>query len=269
MATIFSFASWNIEHFKGGDAARAERCVQFIRDSDPDVFGVYEVEGKAVFSHFVSLMPSHNIYVTEGLSYMQTLVGVRRSITAFVTQRHSFKSEVPTLRPGTLVTIQRDHTNYSLLFLHIKSSPDPRSWGLRDDMVGHVRNLKKALDRNADNAANFIAIGDFNTMGLRVTHADNDMDGAAEVARYERVLAHRHMRLLPKSKTHTWWNGPNGTYSPSDLDHAFASEHLRFRDYGGAELDVRGWPEKNTNAEKQTWIDQYSDHALVYGEVVA
>jgi endonuclease/exonuclease/phosphatase family metal-dependent hydrolase len=286
MATVFSFASWNVEHFKGRDVARAQRCVQFIRDQNPDVFGIYEVEGKDVFDHFVNLMPSHNIYVTEGLSYMQTLIGVRRSITAFVTQRHSFKSKVPTLRPGTLVTIQRNGTNYSLLFLHIKSLPDPRSWGLRDDMVKHVKNLKSALDRNAGNAANLIAIGDFNTMGLNVTYADNDMTGVSEVARYERVLARGDMRWLPKSKPHTWWNGPDGSYDPSDLDHVFASDHLLFKDCGSAQLpagaevaaaaepnprarlEVRGWPEMNTDAQKQTWINRYSDHALLFGKVM-
>jgi hypothetical protein len=36
-----SFASWNVEHFEGDDARVADR-VEFLRESDPDVFALYE-----------------------------------------------------------------------------------------------------------------------------------------------------------------------------------------------------------------------------------
>lgn len=265
MPKVFSFASWNVEHFKN-NRDRIRRNVEFIQDQDPDIFAIYEVEGSDVFDDFVDLMPTHNFYITEDLSRMETLVGVRRNITAFVTQRQKFKSQIPTLRPGTLATIHRNDTNYSVLFLHIKSADDPRSWGLRDDMIHHVRNLKKALDRRADGDANFICVGDLNTMGVNVTYADTDMDGTAELDRYEKVLGRNNMRLLSKTHEHTWWGGGT-TYPPSNLDHAFASDHLEVRGADGAEIAVRGWPEKSTTAARKSWIDDHSDHALLYGEV--
>lgn len=268
MAKLFSFASWNVEHFHN-NTDRIKRVVSFIKESNPDVFAVFEVEGKFVFGDFVKQMPTHNFFITEDLSRMETLVGVRGGKTAFVTQRQAFKSKVPTYRPGALATLMIDGTPYSVLFLHMKSSPNPHSWGLRDDMVGHVLNLKKALDANTSSSdgANFICIGDLNTMGMNVTYADNDMTGGEEIARYEKRLAVKKMRLLPKTHPNTWWGGTS-TYSPSNLDHVFAAKHLKFKKFtGGAEVAVRGWPEKSTTSQQKTWINSHSDHALIYGEV--
>ena len=31
---------------------------------------------------------------------------------------------------------------------------------------------------------------------------------------------------------------------------------------------VFGWPEKTTEAEQRDWIDDFSDHALLYGQVI-
>ncbi|MDX1420154.1 MAG: endonuclease/exonuclease/phosphatase family protein [Rubricoccaceae bacterium] len=268
MATVFSFASWNVEHFKN-DRARAEENIAFLSAQDPDVFAVYEVEGGEVFAHFVELMPSHNIFVTEDLGDMEILIGVRRSLVAFITQRHELKSKLPTLRPGALVTLTIDDAFYSLLFVHLKSASDPRSCGLRDDMIGHVLGLKRALDNAVDGSANFIAVGDFNTMGMNLTYSDKDLSGAEEIERYRRRFDRKGMRLLSKSADATWWNGPGSSYDPSDLDHVFASDHLQFAPFGGAEVAVRGWPEEGTDAQKGDWIERHSDHALLYGEVVA
>ena len=126
MPTLFSFASWNVEHFRN-NRARIRDNIAFLAESSPDVFGIFEVEGKDVFQAFVELMPSHHIFITEDLTSMQTLVGVNRSLTSFVTQRQQFKSDIPTLRPGSLVTVTIDGNYYSILFLHLKSWDDPRS----------------------------------------------------------------------------------------------------------------------------------------------
>jgi len=48
MAKLFSFASWNVEHFVN-NRERVRENVQFIMESNPDVFAVFEVEGKDVF----------------------------------------------------------------------------------------------------------------------------------------------------------------------------------------------------------------------------
>jgi hypothetical protein len=52
----------------------------------------------------------------------------------------------------------------------------------------------------------------------------------------------------------------------SDLDHVVASDGLAFRQFSGADVDVRGWPK--LEADKQAdWMKQFSDHALLYFEV--
>ena len=35
----------------------------------------------------------------------------------------------------------------------------------------------------------------------------------------------------------------------------------------GKPIDVRGWVEKATNAQKDAWTKKYSDHCLLYFEV--
>ncbi|MFQ5612437.1 MAG: endonuclease/exonuclease/phosphatase family protein [Anaerolineae bacterium] len=268
MARLFSFATWNVEHFKN-DRDRIQDNIQFVRDSNPDVFAIFEVEGRDVFGAFVELMPNHNFFITEDLSRMEILVGVSRGFTAFVTQRQRFKSNVPTLRPGALVTLVIDNNYYSLLFLHLKSSSDPRSWGLRDDMIHHVRNLKKALDRasGAPGGANFICIGDLNTMGMNLTYSKKDVSGEEELKRYLKILKNNGMRLLPKDVDHTHWGGIGSTYPKSNLDHALASEGLTFKKFGEAEISVRGWPQLPAEQAQTEWIQKHSDHALLYGEV--
>ena len=268
MAKLFSFASWNVEHFVN-NRERVRENVQFIMESNPDVFAVFEVEGKDVFGSFVELMPTHNFFITEDLSRMSTLIGVHRGLTAFVTQRQQFKSQIPTLRPGALVTLVASGEYYSILFLHMKSLPDPHSWGLRDDMIGHVIGLKRVLDgapESPPEGANFICVGDLNTMGMNVTYSDKDMTGTEELGRYVKRLRHRRMRLLAKTADHTWWGG-TASYPPSNLDHTFASNALNFKKFDGAEILVRGWPELPMEAERINWIRKHSDHAMLYGEV--
>lgn len=269
MAKLFSFASWNVEHFVN-DPDRVTENIQFIQQHNPDVFAILEVEGSQVFFDFVDLMPTHNFFITEDLSKMEILVGVNRQFTAFVTQRQQFKSKIPTLRPGALVTLTINNDYYSILFLHMKSADDPHSWGLRDDMIGHVGHLKNALDKvpgAPPGGANFIVMGDLNTMGMDLTYSDKDVSGEEELQRYVKRLKPKHMRLLPKSFPHTWWGGSGTTLPPSDLDHVFASDDLQFEKFGQADIDVRGWPKLPTAAQRTDWIKKHSDHALLYGEV--
>lgn len=54
MATLFSVASWNVEHFKE-DPVRVGRVVEFMKQQNPDVFGLYEVEGSMVFGQLVTI----------------------------------------------------------------------------------------------------------------------------------------------------------------------------------------------------------------------
>jgi hypothetical protein len=58
MAKAFSVASWNVEHFKSqGVSSRVEDVVELLAEQRPDVFALYEVEGKEVFDALTTLMP--------------------------------------------------------------------------------------------------------------------------------------------------------------------------------------------------------------------
>ena len=49
MPKAFSLASWNVEHFKNAPARVAD-VVALLASLKPDVFALYEVEGKEVFA---------------------------------------------------------------------------------------------------------------------------------------------------------------------------------------------------------------------------
>lgn len=267
MSRLLKFASWNVEQFKNNQG-RAARIANFLKDDAhaPDLFAIFEVTGDEVFDDFVKLLPTHNFFVTEGLQLQETLIGVKKGITAFVTQRHAFKAKTATLRPGTLVTAVLNGENYSFLFLHVKSLTDPRGWGLRTDMMEHAINLKKALDRRTPNGdANFIVAGDLNTMGLNVRDGNNDLTGDEEITRLKRRFRRVDMSFKDKDQPHTWWGG--GRLGPSDLDHVIASDHLDIRAKDGAAINVLGWPQEPTDTKKRKWLDDFSDHALLYGEL--
>ena len=65
MAKAFSIASWSIEHFKG-DLTRAERVIDFLKDQNPNINGLYEVQRSEVFSLMTSKFPNYIFQITEG-----------------------------------------------------------------------------------------------------------------------------------------------------------------------------------------------------------
>ena len=116
MAKAFSVASWNVEHFKSqGVSSRVETVVEFLAGQRPDVFALYEVEGKEVFDALTTLMPEYTFHITEGPQVQQILLGVRTRITGFFTQKTEFRSGVSLLRPGALLTVKIDGVDYTLL----------------------------------------------------------------------------------------------------------------------------------------------------------
>ncbi|MCL6417131.1 endonuclease/exonuclease/phosphatase family protein [Aestuariirhabdus sp. Z084] len=271
MAKILSFASWNVEHFRG-KPERVDRVVELLDETDPDVFALYEVYGKDVFQGLMDKMSTHNFFLTENTRDhdMEILIGFRRSLSVFVTQREEFRSKVPTLRPGALVTVRRSGKDYMLLFLHAKSFPDPRSWGLRDDMFKHATSLKRKLDRaSAPDQARYLCLGDLNTMGLNATYNSlSDLSAEQEIESVTRRFKAARMKRLSKTHELSWWNGRDNYAPGSQLDHVFADNQLNMKTFaGGAQVQVIGWPEKATLSEQRQWIDEYSDHALIYGEI--
>jgi len=267
MAKAFSLASWNVEHFKD-DATRIKRVIKFLEAQDPDVFGLLEVEGKEVFTTLVKEMPNYQFHITEGPQVQEVLVGVKTGITAFFTQKTEFKAQIQTLRPGALLTVTVDGHHYPILFLHTKSSSLPLGLGIRDDQFSRAFKFKKVLDKAAGGTgnANFIFLGDLNVMGMKYPFKKN-IDAPFEVKKLDKDANKAGMRRLTKNRPHTWWNGPGSKYKPADLDQVVASEQLKFKQIGGADIDVRGWPGLSPESIQAKWIMDYSDHGLLYLEV--
>jgi len=46
----------------------------------------------------------------------------------------------------------------------------------------------------------------------------------------------------------------------------YAAEHLQFKSFNGAEVDVRGCANETTQAKQDKWIKEYSDTlSLIFG----
>lgn len=276
MSKAFSVASWNVKHFGAINKERdkpkkpVEPIIEYLAAQEADVVAVYEVKGKVVFNKIVDKMPNYQFHITEGRQTQEILVGVRKTITSFFTQRTEFKSGSSWLRPGALLTLIIDGQRYPILFLHLKSLSEPKGFGLRDDMTQRAIKLRKVLnDKNPEGDANFIFLGDLNTMGMNLTYSEKDLSPNDEVQRLKERLAYHtvNMKILDKSHENTYWPGSDSEYEPTNLDHVAAANHLEFASINGTSVDVRGWVNKETDEERNKWTQKFSDHALLYFEV--
>lgn len=273
MAKAFSILSWNVEHFGAAIPGMPPKkpvgpIIDLIATQNADVVAIYEVTGASVFEQVTTKMPTHSFHITEGPQTQEILIGVRKTLTAFLTQRVEFNSGVTVLRPGALLTITLDEVKYCLLFLHLKSLTDPRGFGLRDDQTERALKFRTVLNSASDGGqANYIFMGDLNTMGMRVTFSDKDFSPAEEFARLKARCPSRKLTVLDKSEPATYWPGSNSSLLPTDLDHVVASDHLKFRNFGGVPVAVRGWPQEPTDAKKDKWAAKFSDHAMLFMEL--
>lgn len=280
MAKAFSVASWNVEHFgkTSKNSSSPEKpvgpIIQYLADQNADVVAVSEVVGKEVFQEVIDKMSGYQFHITEGVQAQEILVGVKKKFTSFFTQKTEFKSGEAYLRPGALLTLHIDGEIYPILFLHLKSSSTPKGFGLRDDMTQRAIKFKKELDKNHKSQgkpgkSNFIFLGDLNTMGMNLSYSPKDVAAIEEIERLKKRLgiSSVKMRILDKTVEETWWPGSNGSYDIGNLDHVVAAEHLEFKKFAGAPVETRGWVEKSTPSQKDTWAETYSDHALLYFEV--
>lgn len=279
MGKIFSVASWNVEHFKDDPSGeRINRVVDFVKAQQPDVLGLYEVdevEGATIFEALVTRMPNYTFQITEGAQTQEILVGVKKTLTAFITQKTEFRSGTTHMRPGQLVTIVKGGINYGLLFLHLASGDDPRGMGLRDDMLKRAFDFRKTLDRaeGGEGQAHYVFLGDLNTMGMRYPF-DRSIESTLELKKWDKYGARTKIQMTRLAKTHpaTWSNGSDSNIPPSNLDHVHASTNLKFRTFSAADgsdahVSVRGWVAEPTDAKRDKWIADYSDHCLLYFEI--
>jgi exonuclease III len=269
MSKAFSVVSWNVKHFKG-DLSRVEKVVGFLKKQDPDVIGLYEVEGKNIYQAMTNSFPGYTFQITEGQQTQEILVGFRSPLSVFITQRTEFKSGTTNMRPGQLVSISLDGVNYSLLFLHLASSSEPRGMGLRDDMLYKAVKFRHVLDKavGQKHQSKYIFLGDLNTMGMEYPF-NKDIEPKLELEKWDkRASQYYGMHRLRKSHDKTWSGGEDSIYQDSDIDHVYASENIKFTQFNGADVDVRGWVNAITDEEKYKWINDYSDHSILYFEVL-
>jgi len=270
MKKVISVLSWNVEHFKGDVQKRVDDVTNEIKKLNPDVFAIYEVEGKDVFQSFTSILTDYNFHITEGLQTQEILVGAKNNFTSFFTQKLEFKSGNQYLRPGALLTLTIDNQNYSLLFLHTKSGTNPLGLGLRDDMFKRACNFRTVLERNSSTEwnSNYLFLGDLNTMGMDYPYGKN-ISAKTEIKKLaEKEAAKVKMKILKKDEPASWWNGSKSKIEPSNLDQVVAPNNLKFKKYSGAEVTVLGWPKESTKEKKDEWIKRYSDHGILYFEIV-
>ncbi len=272
MAKAFSVASWNCEHWGDDDKRNADR-IDFIVKQKPDVLALYEVEGKEVWRDVMDGLPGYSFFITEGQNTQEILVGIAPGTTGFLTQKIEFQARDSYMRPGALLTVRAAGVDYSLLFMHVASMTDPRGFGLRTDMIDKALAFKEYLDKAAGGKANFLFLGDLNSMGLDYVRGKepppgknllhNRVSEEEEIERLGYAAGKLGMRVLLKTAANTWGKASG---SRSNLDHVVASDQLRFEDFGGKEVEVRGWPQL-PEAEQADWITRYSDHGMLYFEV--
>lgn len=280
MAKAFSVLSWNVEHFgktrKGSNIPNKPigPIIEYIAEQKADVVTIYEVVGKMVHDTIMQKMPGYQFHITEGPQTQEILVGVKKTLDSFFTQKTTFKSGAAALRPGALLTITKDGINYPLLFLHLKSLTVPKGFGLRDDMTERAIKFKKMLDKShkkqgLPGKSNFIFLGDLNTMGMNLTYSKKDISAQEEIDRLKKRLGSNSvgMQMLSKTIEETYWPGSSSNYPVGNLDHVVASDHLVFRSFLGNPISTKGWVEESTHAKKDQWAQKYSDHALLYFEV--
>ncbi len=270
MTKLFSVVSWNVEHFKGEVKKRVDDVTEQIKKLNPDVFALYEVEGKEVFGALTSKMPDYSFHITEGSQTQEILVAAKNNFTSFFTQKLEFKSGNQYLRPGALLTLTIGTKNYTLLFLHTKSGTDPLGLGLRDDMFKRACSFRTVLDKNAVKKwdSKYLFLGDLNTMGMDYPYGKS-INAKTEIKKLAEKEAKKvKMRILKKDEPASWWNGSKSKIPPSNLDQVVASDNLKFKKYSGAEVTVLGWPKESTTEKKDEWIKRYSDHGLLYFEIL-
>jgi hypothetical protein len=154
-----------------------------------------------------------------------------------------------------------------MLFLHLKAADAAIDFGVRAYQHDKVRSLRKSLDGAVtSNRANFIVAGDLNNVGMDLTFSGRDISTDEEIARLRSMYESRYDKLvlLKKSASATFWNGPGSSDPPSDIDHVVAASRIHMATLSnGEQVEVKGWPELGTDAEKAAWIRRYSDHALL------
>ncbi len=283
METI-KILSWNVEHFK---MHKVDEISNIIRGYDPDVFGIYEVEAKEIYSIIRNYFPNYSLFITEGQQNQEIMVACKNSFHAIkFQQKKEFKSGNPSLRPGVYLTFQYPNKGiYNILFLHTDAGTTAIDFGNRTEMFEHAYNLKRKLDYDSGEEVNFLILGDLNTMGLkypRPFQSDNIASTGNELVYLDfwanrKSGSKRYKKLKPNVRR---LRKPAGTYYSKtygivDLDHIIASNHLKFINqenyFENIEYEIKldGWRKyMNDTNLLEKYTEEVSDHCLLYCELI-
>jgi len=281
----FTVLSWNVEHFDGFNDPRSNNIAGFIRNHNPDVISIYELENShGGFLFAQNEFPGFFTFITEGQNNQELLIMVNPAtfdhIT--VTQQHKFRIGNPFLRPGALATLTQGAVHTNVLFLHSASGTASDAFGDRFEINDHVFNLNERLQELEEDGgivARLIVTGDFNTMGLqfprglvahRIQTFQQEIAGVAHLANRAHRSNFQGMAFAPKEHDLTFSN-PNDRQQ-SDLDHVLVSAGVQLTNRGNRQSDgdpfevsVQGWIQQPSGQARNDFINSRSDHcALIF-----
>jgi hypothetical protein len=270
----FSVISWNVEHFREKNG-RTTRIAAFMKPFKPDIFAIYETEEVSIMQLMQTHFPDYDYFITDGPELQEILVGCRRGVfdQKVFTQKREFKVNNPALRPGALLSVQQKGKWHNLLFLHTDSGTDASAFGNRFEMLTKIQRMSEAITKALPDSG-IIITGDLNTMGMSFptdTKSNQRVKDTDEISGMGKLLNKNTIALAPKEFDATWIS--NGLTLTSNLDHVWHNGNAPLKKLGkrsdGNDYFVRvyGWQQLN-GQERREYVDQVSDHCLLYFEVV-
>lgn len=265
----FRILFWNIEKFRGDNPVRAQTVIDHIRASSPEIVGFSEIQDKvALRSILQDSLSDYDFGITDGLQQIELLAGWKRGVfeQALFTQRREFKAKNPHLRPGSLLSVKKAGKFYNVLFLHTDSGTQDKDYTNRQDMFEKIWSLKDRLTAIEQATTRFIVLGDLNTMGKQARGNSPKISGEDEIRDLGQDASRNGMTLVGKSQPNTWAEvRPDGSIKrQSDLDHVLVSDNLQLADLdSGTKVDVRGWVDATSDAERHICVEEISDHCSI------
>lgn len=280
------FLFWKVENFgrkldprspdPQGFSDRIDVVAQHIKELRPDIFCLAGIEDRAVLrSLLLDKFSDHDFGVSDDDRGIDLMVAWRRAAFDQVvfTQRREFECKLPGLKPGALIGARRADRCFNFLF--VRGAPGGKicHYNARQETLAKIWSLKNTLDEIEGGETNFLALGDFNTMGRRRSGIYRALSSREEIAQLAEEARDHGMRLLSKTHEHTWRRGPRDPEAGLDLDHAIASANLHFLGLdapGGercAEMRVDGWQQLR-NSKRERFTTHVSDHCSIFGAVV-
>jgi exonuclease III len=222
---------WNVHNLKNSE--HAARVVANVKESDPDVFALGEVVAEAAYRLIAKEFPQHNFYMTFGKQSQEMLIGVRRTMQVFFSQRTEFQSG--------------------------------------NEFFKRLGRLKRKLDNLSSGSSHFIACGDFNIQVMNYLR-QKLISASDEFKNVQDELARAGL-FFADSNYYSTWIDKSAQQTEARLDYVAVSQAIQLISQGANEkgtysIRVRGWHNlPNGSPEISEFINSVSNHASLYFEV--